>query len=146
VTDLRQDDVGLLFDRTIVSQLGEIDAVVLDVVAACRGAGCDDRACRFTIPLVVTEVLTNAIESGNGNDPHRRVRVCVRSSPQALVLEVLDEGHGFDLAARSGQPDAADWTSAERGRGLFLVSRLTERIEALRTPAGGVVRVTLRST
>lgn len=138
-------DAPVLFERTIPSQLHEIDAVVTDVVISCRDAGCDDRACRFTIPLVVTEVLTNAIESGNGSDPRRCVRVCVRRSSTGLVLEVLDEGTGFDLAARCGHPDRADWTDAERGRGLFIVGNLTDGIEALRTPAGGVVRVTLRT-
>jgi hypothetical protein len=138
------DRARVLLERTIASRLDEIDAVVIDVVATCRTAGCDDRACRFTIPLVVTEVLTNAIESGNANDPRRHVRVVVRASPRGLLLEVLDEGQGFELADHRASPDDPAWTDAERGRGLFIVSALTEGLEAIRTPAGGVVRVTLR--
>ncbi|MCU0650551.1 MAG: ATP-binding protein [Gemmatimonadaceae bacterium] len=128
----------------MASRIDAIDAVVVDVVAACRAAGVDDKACRFTVPLVLTEILANAIESGNGGDATRSVRLVVRESALGLELEVADEGAGFDIAAERTTPESEGWFEGERGRGLFIISALTARVESLRTPAGGVVRVTLK--
>lgn len=134
-----------LVEHTLTSRVAEIEGAVARVVAACRAAGVADQACRFTIPLVVTEVLANAIERGNASDPTRLVRLAVHESPLGLELEVADDGHGFDLEAHRATPDDEGWFDGERGRGLFIISALTARVESLRTPAGGMVRVTFKS-
>jgi anti-sigma regulatory factor (Ser/Thr protein kinase) len=135
-----------LIERSLASRVEAIDGVVADVVAACRSAGVDDRSCRFTIPLVMTEILANAIQNGNGGDPSRLVRVAVRTSPLGVELEVSDEGPGFALDRHRATPDDPSWLESERGRGLFIISALTERVETLQTPAGGMVRVVFRSS
>jgi anti-sigma regulatory factor (Ser/Thr protein kinase) len=128
----------------MASRLDELDAVVAAVVAACRAAGAGEQPCRFTIPLVVTEVLANAIERGNGNDAARRVHVSLRRAHRRLLLEVRDEGSGFDLSACRGTPGLTAVREAEGGRGLFIVCALTEHVESMSTPAGGLVRVTFK--
>lgn len=91
------------------------------------------------VNLVLRELLSNAIEHGNQNDPRHYV-VCrvTRINPQSVELSVTDEGRGFtadDVDLRF--LDAP--TDSSRG-GLRLVNALSE---ALRFELGGR-RVTCR--
>jgi serine/threonine-protein kinase RsbW len=60
-----------------------------------------------------------------------------------LVVEVEDDGHGFDLEACTLDPTTEDNLDREDGRGLFLMRRLMDRVEQFRA-RGNVVRLTLR--
>ena len=57
--------------------------------------------------------------------------IVVEDGPD-LVLHVLDRGPGFVLT-----PHLPSDVLAERGRGLFLVWRLTEEFNVTRRPRGG---------
>lgn len=134
---------------TIASDLHAIERIVDGVSAQCAAAGFSAKQCRFNVPVSLTEALSNAIMRGNEGDGARTVRV--RSTVQltrdgaTLVVDVTDEGNGFDLASAGGSPDAADWLEREDGRGVFLMRSLMDRVECLR-PAGlkgHTVRLTL---
>ena len=97
----------------------------------------------------ITEALSNAIMRGNGGDRARKVRVRstvgLSRDGATLVIDVTDEGNGFDLESAGGSPEAADWLEREDGRGVFLMRSLMDRVECLR-PAGLVghtIRLTL---
>src|SRR5262249_18014588 len=74
--------------------------------------------------LALLEVVTNAFLHGNKGDPGKRVRVRYLVAPDEVLLEVEDEGGGFDPAlvpnapvgGRHGRPGA---------RGLFLARACT---------------------
>jgi anti-sigma regulatory factor (Ser/Thr protein kinase) len=70
-----------------------------------------------TLRLLVTELVTNSVRHGGGDNV--QVRVLVQSS--AVWTEVTDHGPGFD-PGNTGAP-RADST----GWGLFLVERLADR-------------------
>ncbi|HYW32063.1 MAG TPA: ATP-binding protein [Gemmatimonas sp.] len=138
-----------------------INGVIEGVVALCSGAGFSARHCRFNIPVALTEALSNAIIRGNGNDVARCVRVRSQIELAArdrtagssgifatLVVEVTDEGDGFDLATAGSRPDAADWLEREDGRGVFLMQALMDRVECTRGAGapGNTVRLVLHRT
>jgi serine/threonine-protein kinase RsbW len=50
--------------------------------------------------------------------------------PQRLVVEVTDEGNGFDLAGLHQSPDDPDWFEREDGRGMFLMRSLMDVVES----------------
>ena len=67
--------------------------------------------------LVVTELVTNSVRhSGAGG-----VELTVLASPEAVRVEVTDEGPGFTPRQRGKDDDR------EGGWGLFLVERLANR-------------------
>ena len=59
------------------------------------------------------------------------------------MLEVEDQGSGFDLEASLRDPTDPENLEREDGRGLFLMRALMDRVEQYRD-AGNVVRLTLR--
>jgi len=74
----------------------------------------------FAIRLAVEEALSNAICHGNGNCRDKLVRVRFEVDASQAVIEIEDEGPGFDPA------DVPDCTSEENltqpcGRGILLM-------------------------
>jgi serine/threonine-protein kinase RsbW len=74
----------------------------------------------FAVRLAVEEALVNAVEHGNRGDPSKQVEVRYQVTAQRVLVEVEDEGPGFDPG------DVADPLSPEGltrtgGRGLHLM-------------------------
>ncbi len=88
--------------------------------------------------LVFTEMLQNAIEHGSRADGSEEVEITCRLEAQAVLFEVVDPGTGKDprgvLARDVTQPPPPD---AARGRGLFLVHRMTCAMDRTLSKAGG---------
>jgi serine/threonine-protein kinase RsbW len=101
----------------------------------------------LNVPVALTEALSNAILRGNGEDPAKHVHVRAQVDARELVVEVGDEGKGFDLDSKfSIDPTAPDRLDREDGRGLFLMRKLMDRVERVDVARGSVVRMTLRRT
>jgi serine/threonine-protein kinase RsbW len=99
----------------------------------------------LNVPVALTEALSNAILYGNEDDRSKRVRIRARVDLAHLVIEVADEGSGFDIDACTMDPTTPDHLENEFGRGLFLMKKLMDRVERFEgNPAGNVVRLTLR--
>lgn len=81
-----------------------------------------------TIPLVIDEVLTNAMRHGNGGCRDKRVTVRVEVSAGELVLSVTDEGPGF-ARENVADPRQGDRVWRAGGRGLFLIESLMDGVE-----------------
>ena len=73
---------------------------------------------RENAQLVVSELVTNALEHGGGET---RLLLEARGD-RRIVGEIVDEGDGF-----TPPPMRLPAASAQRGRGLWLVSSLAER-------------------
>ncbi len=93
------------------------------------------------IVLALSELVQNAIEHGD-KDRSGRIGIRLVVSDSTVLLEVLDPSTNPD-AARSlaaafskASPPPLD---EERGRGLFLVSTLLDRIDVLPREGGGVL-------
>lgn len=102
--------------------------------------------CSLNVPVALSEALSNAMLRGNADDPEKTVHVRMTVDDRRLVLEVSDEGRGFDLERCTQDPTTADNVLREDGRGLFLMRRLMDRVERYtdsQTPGRNVVRLTL---
>ena len=130
-------------DRLIPSDVREIEPIVEEVTRECRGLALSARQCALNVPVALTEALSNAILRGNRGIRDKQVRVRAVVSDSALVLEVADEGTGFDLDACTIDPTRPGNLEREDGRGLFLMRSLMDRVERHEADERNVVRLTL---
>ncbi|MCS7161889.1 MAG: ATP-binding protein [Bacteroidia bacterium] len=97
------------------------------------------------IPLfivAVIEAVTNAIQHGNRHDPTKKVRVRFSAfSEEELIVEVEDEGEGFDYTVLPDPTEEANLLR-EGGRGIFLMRNLADSVEFLE--GGRCVRLRFR--
>ena len=136
---------GERISLAIPSRVSEIEHVVDAVVARCAAREFPRRAVALNLPVALTEAIANAIVNGNREDAAKCVRVDACLDDGALVVEVQDEGGGFDLDASTHGPAESDFLEREDGRGLFLMRALMDHVEQYAAPdRGNVVRMTLR--
>ena len=127
----------------IPSDVRYIESVVGIVARHCEQFQFTSSQVALNIPVALTEALSNAILRGNGERDGPRVQVKADVTPSRLVLEVVDEGSGFDLAECLVDPTSPENIEREDGRGLFLMTRLMDELERF-SSHGNVVRMTLR--
>jgi serine/threonine-protein kinase RsbW len=125
------------------SDVRYIEPVVERVMRECEDHRFTPRQCHLNVPVALTEALSNAILRGNKGNAGKQVRVRALVDEGGLVLEVKDEGPGFDLEASTVDPTRDENLLREDGRGLFLMRRLMDRVERY-DDRGNVVRLTLR--
>jgi serine/threonine-protein kinase RsbW len=133
---------SVALDVKIPSDVRYIERVVELVRSQCAGMAFAARHCALNVPVALSEALSNAILYGNGEDPDKFVRVRANLDELRLVIEVTDEGGGFDLATSTSDPTADENLEREDGRGLFLMKALMDTVERFDNH-GNVVRLTL---
>ena len=74
----------------------------------------------FAIKLALEEALTNAIRHGNRQDPHKKVHVQAIVSSTEAVIEIEDEGPGFDRC-QVPNPTLPENLEKCSGRGIHLI-------------------------
>lgn len=134
--------VRLGLEIAIPSEIQYIQSIVALVTLLCRELGYHPRQVALNVPVALSEALSNAILRGNRENPDTLVQVKANVSSDRLVIEVTDEGPGFDFEQCMRDPTTPGNITREEGRGLFLMERLMDSIERF-TDGGNVVRLTL---
>jgi serine/threonine-protein kinase RsbW len=127
----------------IPSDVAFIETVVELVRRECQFMAFTRRQVMLNVPVALTEALSNAILRGNGDDPAKHVHVRAEVDTHRLIVDVGDEGVGFDLARSESDPTRPENLNREDGRGLYLMRKLMDRVEMVEVPRGSVVRMTL---
>ena len=127
----------------IPSDISFIERVVELVRRECEVMGFAHRQVSLNVPVALTEAVSNAILRGNRDDPAKHVHVRAEVDAIRLVLEVDDEGDGFDIDASLIDPSMPGNLDREDGRGLFLMRSLMDSVERVNVPHGNKVRMTL---
>lgn len=143
-----RDDAAALrlqLEVDMPSDVAYIERVVDLVRQQCSVMHYGARVCSLNVPVALSEALSNAILRGNREQREKHVRLRASLTADHLVLEVHDEGGGFDLADCTADPAAPENLEREDGRGLFLMQRLTDRVDCFRNDGGSVVRLTINN-
>ncbi len=140
--DMSQVDFRIEIEVWIPSDVGYIERVVEMVRRQVAVMSFDARHVMLNVPVALTEALSNAILRGNGDEPGKHVHVRVSMTTRRLVMEVKDEGRGFDLERCTRDPTSPENVEREDGRGLFLMRSLMDSVERY-DEDGNVVRLTL---
>lgn len=95
------------------------------------------------IELSVSEAIANAIEHGSPDKSANVVLVSCRLDSDKLVIDVHDEGPGFEPG-----PDQRSHPSvmSERGRGIRLICELMDSVDYQTTRRGCRVRTVKKTT
>jgi serine/threonine-protein kinase RsbW len=126
----------------IPSDVAYIERVVEMVRRQVSDMRFDERHVMLNVPVALTEALSNAILRGNGDQPGKHVHVRVFVTTHRLVMEVKDEGRGFDIDRCTRDPTSPENVEREDGRGLFLMRSLMDTVERF-DEGGNVVRLIL---
>jgi len=140
--DPRRDQIRVV-EVDIPSDVRLIERVVELVRRECEVMGFATRQVTLNVPVALTEAVSNAILRGNRDDPAKLVHVRAEVGRERLVLEVKDEGGGFDFDESYIDPTTPGNIDREDGRGLFLMRKLMDSVERVAAPHGSVVRLPL---
>ncbi|MFN3653653.1 MAG: ATP-binding protein [Armatimonadota bacterium] len=124
-----------LYVRSAADQLPRVRAVTSAVLLGIIG---DERAAA-QLQLAIGEAVTNAILHGSPEGPRNHVRISLHVERGALVVDVADQGPGFD-------PDRLHAASpeelSEHGYGVGIMRGVMDRVEFFRDETGMLVRLT----
>ncbi|HEX4150027.1 MAG TPA: ATP-binding protein [Pirellulales bacterium] len=114
-------------DRKLVTRRESRERAIRDVVRQLELHEWP-REMIFGVRLALEEALVNAITHGNRSDTTKRVFFSCKLAPDRILLEIRDEGPGFDPQA---VPDPTDDECLIRpnGRGLMLMRAYMSRVE-----------------
>ena len=119
---------GTLVTLRLPSEIECIEEAVELVTRHCLAGQDAAVRIRFRLQVVLSEALSNAIVRGNREDREKWVDVRAELGPDAIRLEVTDEGPGFDPSAVP-EPIRPEQLDEANGRGLFLIRKLVDAVE-----------------
>jgi serine/threonine-protein kinase RsbW len=93
------------------------------------------------VKTAVGEACTNAMTHGSPLGARNQILVSFHVGSDALIVDVADEGPGFDPAL---VPEPDPTALREHGYGLHIMRQLMDRLECFPDTAGTVVRLTKR--
>src|SRR5690349_7935969 len=132
---------GVLVTLRLPSEVECIEEAVELVTRHCLAGHDTPTSTRFRLQVVLSEALSNAIMRGNREDRAKWVDVRAELGPDAIRLEVTDEGPGFDPAAVP-EPIRPEQLDEANGRGLYLIRKLVDLVQF--NERGNSICMTLR--
>ena len=135
----------MLADRHVVRielpssfELLDLVQIVSDRMTTLAGLGDDSM---HWVSVAVRESVINAIKHGNKEDRAKHVTVefllSPRAKPEEFVVEVLDEGAGFDPEVVAN-PLEAENVLKSSGRGILFMKSFMDDVTMARRPEGGM--------
>jgi len=88
-----RDHGRIRLEQTISSRMDEAEMLCLKIREVLEPDGLPQLC--FRVELLAREILANALNHGNGNDPEKSVVLQLRISRTWIRLRVTDEGPGF---------------------------------------------------
>jgi serine/threonine-protein kinase RsbW len=133
----------IVFSSTLDSIVESVDGAEESVRRCAQDAGFGESD-QFFIGLAIREILINAMKHGNRFDPGKKVGFEVSVDGQDLIMDVTDQGAGFELAA---VPDPLRPENLERlsGRGIAMARKIMDEVSVTaNSPYGSHVRMVKR--
>lgn len=84
------------------------------------------------LKLALTEAASNSVRHAYGEKDAGVVEISYELLPDRLVIEVTDEGEGFDPAEADGPPDEL----SEGGLGIAIIRAIADEVQIAPQPGG----------
>ena len=111
----------------IGSRLENVELVQIAVEAALQQLSVED-VFAHQVGTAIREAVANAIEHGNQSDCSKQVQVDFCLEGNEIVIEVTDEGVGFD-PGKVPDPLEAENLLKPNGRGILLIREFMDEVE-----------------
>lgn len=120
---------------TLDSVVDSVDLAEQITVGVAAVVGFGEEA-RHKIGMSVREGVINALQYGNQLSPEKKIRLSLSLEPDRMLIRVVDQGKGFDLA---DVPDPLDEENILKcsGRGILLMRSFMDDFSVGRSPEGG---------
>ncbi|MDD7593802.1 MAG: ATP-binding protein [Peptoniphilaceae bacterium] len=112
------------YTGTIPSEIVTVCGLIDEQIERIRETCAMDEGSLMDLRLILSELLINGCEHGNGNDDKKRLFLSVDVAPEWIDVVVQDEGDGFTYVPRvecCSQMDCG-------GRGLRIVHELVDEM------------------
>jgi serine/threonine-protein kinase RsbW len=84
------------------------------------------------LKLALTEAASNSVRHAYGEEDAGTVEISYELLPDRLVIEVTDDGEGFDLADAGGTAEGL----SEGGLGIAIIRAIADEVEIGTQPSG----------
>ena len=84
------------------------------------------------LKLALTEAASNSVRHAYAEDSDGVVEIVYELHPDRLVIEVADEGAGFEPGDRGGDPESL----SEGGLGIAIIRAIADEVEIGSRPSG----------
>lgn len=121
------------------SRIESVDQAEATAQSIAERAGFDEGD-RHRIAMAVREITVNAVMHGNAYDRRKKVTIEFSISPDELVVDIRDQGAGFDTTGLS-DPLAPDNLLRQSGRGIFLARAFMDEVDVHPSAVGTSVRL-----
>ena len=118
--------------ETLLDSVSLTEEICLRVAEA---AGFDEGE-RYKIGMAVREGVINAVNYGNNHERAKKVHLTFERGPEKLVIRVLDQGTGFNVA-NVPDPRSDENLLKSSGRGIFLMRTFMDEFEVRKGHSGG---------
>jgi serine/threonine-protein kinase RsbW len=116
------------YSLELPNDLRAIERAVAYLMDRGREIGFDSDRLRLNFRVGLTEALANAMLYGNCRDPRKRVRIEARLTATEIMVQVTDEGRGFD-PKKVLDPTLPTNRTRSGGRGIYLIRKLMDKVE-----------------
>ena len=120
---------------TLESVLESVDLAEGVTLSISEAVGFDEED-RHKIGMAVREGVINALTYGNQMAPDKKVQLTLALKSDRMVIQVLDQGAGFDLS-EVPDPLAEENLLKASGRGILLMRSFMDEFNVSRAPQGG---------
>ena len=120
---------------TLETQVESVNLAEEMCLRVAEAAGFGEDEC-YRIGMSVREGVINAFYYGNQERPEKKIYLALDLTPEKLIIHLLDEGEGFDLA-EVPDPLAEENLLSTSGRGIFLMRAFMDEFEVGRGRNGG---------
>lgn len=94
--------------------------------------------------VVLTEAMVNAIRHANAGDPDKQVDVRITIGDNELLVQVFDQGQGFDLNSIQDPEFHREALLETGGRGIYIIRALMDSVTYRRIAGGNVLEMRKR--
>jgi len=123
------------FSSTLDSVVESADSAEESVRQFALEAGFEESD-QYFIGLAAREILINAIKHGNRFDPKKKVGLSMSISRSNLIIEVTDQGEGFQLESVP-DPRLPENLGRRSGRGVTMALAIMDEFSVDRNSPGG---------
>lgn len=120
---------------TLETQVESVNLAEEMCLRVAEAAGFGEDEC-YRIGMSVREGVINAFHYGNQEKPEKKIYLAVDLTPDKMIIHVLDEGKGFNLADVP-DPLAEENLLSTSGRGIFLMRAFMDEFDVVTGPNGG---------